>query len=1096
VRDTNAWHGNLSKDIRAYYDVYGKLDVTPNQILDTELVLTLMREHFPEQQPDLAWAVLNGHAFPKLLSLPEASLRAIAITRMVLPEPLGRTSWNRWLADYERLPQPYPLYRIDGTSIVLTETALLAHRLEVMRSTLQQPPPWKQRPAKYAGPGTYTFTLDRQTHEVTIPGDVTPGASLSIPPGRTTIRPPLRVSLNELIAEADWMDQVLTPNSQSPRRWGQFMQDSVRLQLVTNQGLQPTNSITVEGLLHLVGMVGSGKSTLLTVLAVYLARRGQRVVLLQSDVASLLREHEIFTKLRAGDPRIHSVPLVGRTTRTDHLNRLTIAEASQHGLSLSRDHAAYAMLSTICPLDGLRRDVEPIPAGKEPCTRLYRRGVEETEANRYDCPFMPVCPVHRPTHELVDATIWLATPASLLASSPQVPLISEHMRNVELVMRAADVVLVDEADLVQIQFDDRFAQIEVLVGREDSWLDRLATQVARQVYRPGRPIVGTNNTLDRWLTAHTNTQRAVDRLYRWLRESLETRMWLGQSYYSGARLFQMVGEELTNAGASLEVYNQAVDVFRAHSYGSVRVAVTNDPLPLAWERALNAELFTSQAHQALTILIEWLRETSAFPPDVDTNQLEGLAHHLRIALLLGVLDHALRDVIAEWPTAAAMLELDRGSGGLFFAPSDSLVRMVPEAPMGAILGFQYFDPDNRGDGDLRFFHVRGVGRALLYHLHDGLHHTDGIVGPHVILTSATSVAPSSWRYHLHVPPQMLLLPSWYRERYTTPDDEDEQTQERKQRVECIVDFLSDPAHPEKSLAISQGLPPAERVRRLRAMIARLTEKSPIDQKSRFDRELELLPENRKRILIVVGRYDEAAEVEAALTELLRAQPGEHAVALIPDRDTTSISEPRPNRLYRSRIAHFTKTTATFLIAPIQSIERGHNIVVGHEAAIGSVYFLVRPIPVPGDPHTAVQRLNTWALQMVEELTDIEATAAGKRLRTQATQRWDKALRTKETYRGSKDRDPLLWTQLVLVWQSIGRLLRGGTNARVHFVDAKWAEVRSGLLSRRAADTEETSMLVGFRRILRDALANPDVAQREIIQALYGVFAEGLERMEV
>lgn len=53
-------------------------------------------------------------------------------------------------------------------------------------------------------------------------------------------------------------------------------------------------------------------------------------------------------------------------------------------------------------------------------------------------------------------------------------------------MRAADLVLVDEADLVQIQFDDRFAQVEVLVGKDNSWLDRLAMQVARRVISTAR----------------------------------------------------------------------------------------------------------------------------------------------------------------------------------------------------------------------------------------------------------------------------------------------------------------------------------------------------------------------------------------------------------------------------------------------------------------------------------------------------------------------------------------------------------------------------------------------------------------------------------
>lgn len=406
--------------------------------------------------------------------------------------------------------------------------------------------------------------------------------------------------------------------------------------------------------------------------------------------------------------------------------------------------------------------------------------------------------------------------------------------------------------------------------------------------------------------------------------------------------------------------------------------------------------------------------------------------------------------------------------------------------MGAILGFQYFDPENRGDGELRFFHIRGVGRSLLYHLHDGMALTDGVVGPHVILTSATSVAPSSWRYHLYTPPQALLLPKWAQD--------DPSARERRQRVHCFFEPIPDPARPGKALAISQGLPPAERVRRLRAMVTELARKNEYEQESTFDRELALLDKDRKRILIVVGRYDEAEEVEAALTEALRAKPGESVVALIPDPEADFPAETRPGRLLRSRIAQFPKLTATFLIAPLQSVERGHNILVGQEAAIGSVYFLVRPIPVPGDPHTAVQRMNAWAMGYVDTLDQPDITMAGQKLRESARRLWDETLRAKESYRGSSDRTALLWTQLVLVWQCIGRLLRGGVDARVHFMDAKWAEVRSGLVTK-PRDTEETSMLVGFQRILNEALTDPDPIQRAFMQALYAPFAEGLGQIE-
>ncbi len=105
--------------------------------------------------------------------------------------------------------------------------------------------------------------------------------------------------------------------------------------------------------------------------------------------------------------------------------------------------------------------------------------------------------------------------------------------------------------------------------------------------------------------------------------------------------------------------------------------------------------------------------------------------------------------------------------------------------------------------------------------------------------------------------------------------------------------------------------------------------------------------------------------------------------------------------------------------------------------------------------------------------------------------WNTELGNGSVQDGSDERTPLLWTQFVLVWQCIGRLLRGGVSARVHFVDARWAENSPKGLN----DTEQTSMLLGFRRILQQALADPDPAQRAIAEALYGEAARAFEQIE-
>lgn len=270
--------------------------------------------------------------------------------------------------------------------------------------------------------------------------------------------------------------------------------------------------------------------------------------------------------------------------------------------------------------------------------------------------------------------------------------------------------------------------------------------------------------------------------------------------------------------------------------------------------------------------------------------------------------------------------------------------------------------------------------------------------------------------------------------------------------------------------------------------------------SMLEAELDLLEEHRRRILLVVGSYDEAEAVGETLATILAEQRGlpygEDVLTLIPDSEGegNEVWKPAPGKLLRSLLNQMPKHPARFLVAPLQSIERGHNILIGQEAAIGSVYFLVRPYPVPGDIHTAIHKLNAWAMDYVPMLTDPHATRAGMCLRQEAARQWEKVLAKGRGYKELNEdalRTPLLWTQFVLIWQCIGRLLCGGASARVHFVDARWAENSpTG-----QHDTEQTSMLLGFRRILQQAVSDHDPARRAIAATLYGEAARAFSEIQ-
>jgi hypothetical protein len=129
-------------------------------------------------------------------------------------------------------------------------------------------------------------------------------------------RSPLVVSWQALVDTAFWMNQRERDGTGSDSDWERRLQD-VRLELRGQDGtFEHAEFLTIDGILHLVGMVSAGKSTLLDVLAVYAARSGLHTTLVVGDVRSVLRKVELFTKLG-----IEAAPVLGSSTLSTHVER-------------------------------------------------------------------------------------------------------------------------------------------------------------------------------------------------------------------------------------------------------------------------------------------------------------------------------------------------------------------------------------------------------------------------------------------------------------------------------------------------------------------------------------------------------------------------------------------------------------------------------------------------------------------------------------------------------------------------------------------------------------------------------------------------------
>jgi hypothetical protein len=362
---------------------------------------------------------------------------------------------------------------------------------------------------------------------------------------------------------------------------------------------------------------------------------------------------------------------------------------------------------------------------------------------------------------------------------------------------------------------------------------------------------------------------------------------------------------------------------------------------------------------------------------------------------------------------------------------------------------------------------------------------DGRTGPNVLLMSATSWAGTSSRYHVHVPVGAVLRPS-----------------EKEVRAILKTTFRKEFLYGPDGYALRlSGAGVQNRPYVLRQMLRQLAEpdKSLSGTTSKLADELaDIKDPQRRRVLLLVGSYSEAREAADYLNSLPE-WAGRVAALISDDADLDDVWATLPGdrsaqRLRRGDVASFAATGSEILVAPLLAVERGHNIVLlDGKAAIGTVYFLARPHPRPDDITLAIQAVNDWAVRYVRDGGFAQQAraigsldAAGRAFRKQARDKWQRYLTRRLSWSSLPEDEKLsfTWDQLVVMWQVIGRLVRGGVPARVVFVDAAFSPREAGLT---ASDTPATSLLLSMRQVLSPYFTgHPGIteAERSLVKNLY------------
>jgi len=1069
ARDRQAWQAATRKALRKSADAAGLPAGQLTEMLGVELGLFALTQYAPGQPAGHVWPLLFGYDFrpPQYRGtpLPES-------LRWLIGEFKPEHRWSAALARYQKIPDHLRLFDVAGADHPPTfrPVSVAAGRTDAYRDAIGGWPPHRTAGSELAQADT-RYSAPRIDQCVVVPAAALPARPAQAHRRRRTRRP-LLLRWAAIEAAAREMDRI--DHAQGlDNNWHQRICD-LELQVNAPAGLRHQRSLRLDDVVHVAGMPAVGKTTLLIVTCVWASQHGYTLTVVLGDVVSVLntvRDLECYG--------VKAAPILGQATRGRHLQQLhRPADPSMHGLPLLDDDR-LKWVSTACALQGLLDISVPWKLRDAPCQGKLTPWNDDPDQRqktgrdeRYDCSMFATCGRHEASRALVEASIWVATAPSLLHCRVPNQLTDSAVRYLELAWRRSDGFIIDEADRVQIQWDQAFSPSQTLAGPgRDAWLDEIQTLFAGHIRQTQGQHLGTSTVRD-WTIELGSATMLVGRLRVLMGEHAHIREWLRDGYFNEWQLGVRLAAEIARrpvprppAGGPQSTTDEDCRTRWLDSFGAwihkPAARYGGDDERVAFLCSLTARGYDNPAD-----VNDEIREWLSASPDVQVGaqQLDRLAVRFQVTMVIALLARKLEQLTRGCWEVENETGIESMSTSLVHKPPLEYVPLVPDAPMGNLLGFQYREYESLQPGQLgslSFFRCAGVGRWLLLNLPHLYQESPDDRGPAALLLSATSWAGTSPRYDVQVPVAAVLT-SKIAASVPVAD---------RIMMEYLPVKITDERGNERAVRVS-GQIGEHRAAALRTVLAGLSKARPGlrgPRPSELEEIRDSLPGGRQRLLLLVGSYQEGQE---AFSELVRMRPEwrDQILRMVPDDDTVTH--------HWSTIARGSIHTLSshddvwILIAPQLAIERGHNILNDQQvAALGAALYLVRPHLHPEDLSYHVQSMSRWAVEEIRNGLPSAGPATAsigsraRMFRQLATRRWmdrlEDTLQYSVTRPDSPERRAMDWTNIPPLNQVTGRMLRGGATARVYFCDAAFAPA------------EDNSPLLGMYRAIDDALHGPD-----------------------
>ncbi|MEV0269775.1 hypothetical protein AB0H43_13435 [Hamadaea sp. NPDC050747] len=687
------------------------------------------------------------------------------------------------------------------------------------------------------------------------------------------------------------------------------------------------------------------------------------------------------------------------------------------------------------------RAVDTWTPGEEPCVALYADG---GNGKPYACPWRTTCGKFRLARAATSASLIITSHANLHRGRLQIPVtdergITDKMTVEELVFRRSHAVIIDEVDAFQATVLGEAARGLLLNrrGSLESPLHSLETQFVPASGKINRKVERrANSKLHHMKFLAVEYTAAIDDRIIGI-GGPQARRGAGRYWTVPRRWDGTLTAQLFGLAAGEPLTMQMISGFRSLFPGSDDPPQPDEPPEFTAIRMVIAQMLTVGAEYSVEDARDALAGAlRALIPD-DVARAKALNRILQRAFLERLRQHLRRFVYDAPHLASAGVDAAREIAETF-GPY-SRWRALPNGPLGRLLfAFsQHVDPAGRAPARLNVAAFGGDPHVYTTTLGDITALCHAQTRRAVLGLSATAYFPMAPHHHVHVDPE------WW-----VADDVAGGVTIHPARLTKVIKG-------QRRVVRVSGSEGRQRDDALRTLAEGLWS-------SRLESELIRLANEdpgRARILLATTSYDGARRVAEGLVKA-GVHPSRICLAVRP-RSRPDIGEQGSEEtageswweLAADRLEEFpSRAEADILIAPLARVQRGVNIIGDEDkSALGSIWLLVRPVPLIDEPAELIAHVNAHALAadpadtLLADLPHLHPADVLEERKLDAGYYLEQIVTSLPFFRTMPKTVRLAITAAIMngIIQLVGRARRGGTPATIYLADGAFLDPEGG-----------------------------------------------------